>query len=275
MGLAAVYASIRAHTRVKLCLYVLHDDSVDGFSKSMLEQSLVPGDRLLFRHASSVPEAYELSKKLDNRYSPAIIWRAWIGEYFYDLKRCLLLDCDLLFLCDVERLWKTRLGSSVLSAPIGGGWRLNDDYFQWLNSSRESYFRMCVVLINLKKLRKSDRYCQGRVKFLNDAFSRMGSGPGSYLLEQSLFNKFFSQLCKPLLFEVFAANRISENSERHAYLSAKIAQKKPLIVDVKGWENDSEFSLLYWSFLLRTAWFSFAQKAWAGFMKQEPPRSPS
>ena len=275
MGLAAVYASIRAHTRVKLCLYVLHDDSVDGLSKSMLEQSLVPGDRLLFRHASSVPEAYELSKKLDNRYSPAIIWRAWIGEYFYDLKRCLLLDCDLLFLCDVERLWKTRLGSSVLSAPIGGGWRLNDDYFQWLNSSRESYFRMCVVLINLKKLRKSDRYCQGRVKFLNDAFSRMGSGPGSYLLEQSLFNKFFSQLCKPLLFEVFAANRISENSERHAYLSAKIAQKKPLIVDVKGWENDSEFSLLYWSFLLRTAWFSFAQKAWAGFMKQEPPRSPS
>ena len=59
MGLAAVYASIRAHTRVKLCLYVLHDDSVDGLSKSMLEQSLVPGDRLLFRHASSVPEAYE------------------------------------------------------------------------------------------------------------------------------------------------------------------------------------------------------------------------
>ena len=110
---------------------------------------------------------------------------------------------------------------------------------------------------------------------MNDAFSRMGSGPGSYLLEQSLFNKFFSKLCKPLLFEVFAANRISENSARHAYLSAKVAKKKPLIVDIKGWENDSEFSLLYWSFLLRTAWFSVAQKAWAGFMKQEQPRSPS
>ena len=134
---------------------------------------------------------------------------------------------------------------------------------------------MCVVLLDLMRLRKNDRYCQGRVEFLHDAFSRMGSGPGSYLLEQSLFNRFFSKLCKPLAIEVFAANRISVNSERHALLSSKVAKKEPLIIDLKGWENDSEFSLMFWSFLLRTAWFSVAQKAWVGFMKPGQPRSPS
>ena len=275
MAIGATYASIRESTTASLNLNILHDDSVGEESKLLLEQIVSEGDQVSFRHASLVPEAYALSQELDNRYSPAIIWRAWIGEYFQDLRRCLLLDCDLLFLCDIRDVWKIELGSGVLSAPIGGGWRLNSQYFDWIDSAKDRYFRMCVVLINLKKLRQSSVFCQERRGFLQQAFSKMGSGPGSYLLEQSLFNKFFNRACVPLPVEVFAANRVTQNPARHADLSEKVARKKPLILDIKGWENDSEFSLLFWGFLLKTSWFNRAQQAWTAFTPPEPPQSPT
>ena len=275
IALGATYASIRESTRASLHLHILHDDSVGANSKALLEQIVSKGDQISFRHASLVSEAYTLSQQLDNRYSPAIIWRAWIGEYFQDLRRCLLLDCDLLFLCDIRDIWKIKLGSRVLSAPLGGGWRLNREYFDWVDSSKDRYFRMCVVLINLKKLRRNSVFRQERRGFLREAFAKMGSGPGSYLLEQSLFNKFFGGACLPLPVEVFAANQVTRNSVRHADLSAKVATKKPLILDIKGWENESEFSLLFWSFLLKTAWFTRAQQAWRQFMPPGPPQSPT
>ena len=273
IGLAATYASIRANTRARLRVNILHDDTLLDGPKEMLKQSLGGEDEIVFCHASVVPEAYELSKKLDGRYSPAIIWRAWLAEYFPDLRRCLLLDCDLLFLCDVLALWNVRLGSNALSAPFGGGWRLNEVYFNWIGSSKEKYFRVCVVLMNLKKIRKMYAFQHGRVSFLADAYSRMGTGPGSYLLEQSLFNKFFSGSSKPLPLEVFAANGVEKNVERHAILGLKVLKKEPLIIDIKGWENSSEFTLLYWSFVLRTAWRDVAQEQWLELRPPMPPRS--
>ena len=239
----------------------------------MLRQTLMGKDVIVFRHASVVPKAYALSKQLDGRYSPAIIWRAWLAEYFPELRRCLLLDCDLLFLCDVRELWNIRLGFNALSAPFGGGWKLNQAYFDWVGTSRQNYFRVCVVLMNLHKIGKNFAFRRGRADFLADAYSRMGSGPGSYLLEQSLFNRFFSGLSKPLPIEVFAANGVKRNLDRHAALASKIAKKEPLIVDIKGWENSSEFSFLYWSFVLRTAWRDLAQQQWAEFTLPAPPRS--
>ena len=227
IAIGAAYASIRESTTASMHLHILHDDSVGIESKLLLEQIVFEGDQVSFRHASLVPDAYVLSQKLDNRYSPAIIWRAWIGEYFHDLRRCLLLDCDLLFLCDIRKIWKTKLGFGVLSASIGGGWRLKREYFDWIDSSSDRYFRMGVALINLKKLRQHSDFCRGRRDFLLEAFAKMGLGPGSHLLEQSLFNKFFNNACVPLPVEVFAANHVTRNPARHADLSLKVAKKSP------------------------------------------------
>lgn len=174
MALAAAYGSIRQRTSAPLTLHVIADESVTKRTRRRLRRCLQSGDRLQFHHAKAVPEAHQLGQRLDGSLSPAIIWRAWLPEYLPHLNRCILLDCDLLLLLDIPRIWSFNLKGKCLSAFQGGGQKPQVHY-DWIKTPREQYFRMGFCLMNLRRIRQDKAFIQERCLFLEDAWEKFKS----------------------------------------------------------------------------------------------------
>ena len=119
MALAATYSSIRQRTNASLTVHVIADASVTTRTRRRLRRSLHASDRIRFHAAEGVPEAYRLALEVNGHFSPAIIWRAWITEYLPHLKRCVLLDCDLQVLLDIQKIWNLDLQGMCISAFQG------------------------------------------------------------------------------------------------------------------------------------------------------------
>jgi lipopolysaccharide biosynthesis glycosyltransferase len=216
MALAATYSSIRQHTQARLHLHVLVDESVRSLTRRKLRRCLSCGDKLTFRSVDALPEAQAIAMRMDSRFSPAIIWRAWLPEYLPDLRRCILLDSDLLVLMDINRIWRLRLGRARLSA-FPRGTPHPRAYHDWISTPPERYFRMGVCLMDLAGIRRERAFIQGRLPFLEDALEhqRRRSIPMAGLFEQSLYNRFFSARYKPLPFPLCPANRLDQDPQRY------------------------------------------------------------
>ena len=268
MALAATYSSIRQRTSADITVHVIADDSVTRQTRRHLRRSMQTGDRLRFHSAEAVPEAHQLALQLDGHFSPAIVWRAWIPDYLPKLRRCILLDCDLQVLLDIRRIWTLDLGRSYLSA-FQGGKPHPQAYYDWLRTSRERYFRMGVCLMNLNRIRRHDAFVKGRHTFLKEAESKRRTMPQANLLEQSLFNRFFSQSYQPLPFPLVPANRLDQHPERRRRINEILLNHEPAILDIKGWLNQSSLSIGFWSLLLHTPWWECASQ-----QKLKPPEPP-
>ena len=234
-----------------------------------------PGDRLQFHPAEAVPEAHQLGQRLDVRcFSPAIVWRAWIPDYLPHLNRCILLDCDLLVLLDIRRIWSLDLQGTCLSAFQGGGQK-PERYYDWIKTSREQYFRVPVCLLNLRRMRQDKAFIQERRGFLEDAWEKFKNKTITHagLLEQSLFNRYFSQKYRPLPFPVVQGDYLDESPESRRRIKKMFRKHQPMILDLKGWQNRSSLSLSFWSLLLHTPWWERASQQ--KLKPPEPPQSPS
>ena len=272
MALAATYSSIRQRTSAPLTLNVIADESVTKRTRRRLRRCLQPGDRLRFHSADAVPESHRLAQRLDGHFSPAIIWRAWIPDYLPKLKRCILLDCDLQVLLDIRRIWTLDLQRNCLSA-FQGGKPHPPAYYDWLRTSRDRYFRMGVCLMNLRQLRRHKAFVQGRYQFLLEAQEKRRVMPQANLLEQSLFNRFFANDYLPLPFPLVPANRLDQDPERRTWINQMLLNHEPMILDLKGWLNQSSVSLSFWTSLLHTPWWECAKQQ--QLIPPEPPQSPT
>ena len=253
MGLAAAYTSIRQRTKACLRLHVIVDDSVDGDMQEKLYLMLRKSDQIAFYSASSLPDVKELAQSLDSRFSPAIVWRLWLADYLGALPRCVLLDCDLLFQADIQELWDLDLGDNVLSAPLRGHPH-SPALHDWLQVSPEEYFRACCCLIDLEKLSSCCSFVENRREFLMESQRMCVQGvPQAGLLEQSVFNRFFSKLCTPLPLAVIPVERL-KNHPREADWKSVLLGGDDCILDIKGWSSQSPYAIKFWSLLLDTPW---------------------
>lgn len=269
MALAATYSSIRQRTAAPLTLHVIADQSVTKRTRRRLRRCLQQGDRLRFHSAEAVPEAHLLAQRLDGHFSPAIIWRAWLPDYLPHVKRCILLDCDLQVLLDIQRLWMMDLHGKCLSA-FQGGKPHPQAYYDWLRTTRDRYFRLGVCLMDLRQMRQYDAFIQGRYRFLEEANEKRSTMPQAGLLEQSLFNRFFADKYHPLPFPLVPANRLDQDPERRRRINRMLREHAPMILDLKGWLNQSSLSFGFWSSLLHTPWRGCADQQ--GFRPPGPPR---
>ena len=272
MALAATYSSIRQRTSAGMTVHVIADDSVTRKTRRRLLRSMQTGDRLRFHSAESVPEAHQLALQLDGHFSPAIVWRAWIPDYLPKLSRCILLDCDLQVLLDIRRIWTLDLQGNCLSA-FKGGKPHPQAYYDWLRTSRERYFRMGVCLMNLRRIRRHQTFIKERHRFLMEAERKRKTMSQAGLLEQSLFNRFFSQSYQPLPFPLVPSNRLDQDPERRSWINEMLLNHEPMILDLKGWLNQSSLSLGFWSSLLHTPWRECADQQ--RLKPPEPPQSPT
>ena len=253
MGLAAVYASIRQCTKACLRLHVIVDSSVGDDLREKLSAMLKCSDQIAFYLASSLPGVEELARSLDSRFSPAIVWRLWLAEYLGSLRRCVLLDCDILFQSDIQKIWNLALGGNVLSAPLRGHPH-SPALHDWLQVLPEHYFRACCCLLDLEKLRSCRPFVENRREFLMESQRMCDQGlPQAGLLEQSVFNRFFSKLCMPLPLPVIPVERLKNHPRKREWELVLLGGDE-YILDIKGWSSQSPYALKFWSLLLDTPW---------------------
>lgn len=272
MALAATYSSIRQRTSASLRVHVLIDKSVSPQIKSLLRECMHPDDRLKFHVADSVPEALTLSLQMDGIFSPAIIWRAWLNDYLPRIKRCILLDCDLQVLMDIRAIWNINLNGQYLSAFTGGK-KHPQEYYDWIKTSSFNYFRMGVCLMDLEKIRGYSKFINNRRIFLKEALVVKQKIKQASLFEQSLYNRFFSDRYVSLPFPLVPANRLDQDPLRRQRIDLMLLGHQEMILDLKGWLNQSSISLFFWSALLHTPWREHAQQQLNQFRLLTPPRS--
>ena len=253
LGLVAAYASIKARTQASICVHVILDKSVGLNCRKKITESLRRNDEIYFYEAANISESYQLSFSLDGPYSPAIIWRIWIDRYLAGIDKCILIDCDLLFSLDIQYLWDIDLKGASISAPLRGVPH-SEELHQKLNVSPENYFRMCCSVLNLAAIRNHQSFQAGRIGYLRQVASWFDAGLWQAgLLEQSVFNHFFSNSCTSFPFPVIPVDRLSGHPREDEWRRV-INSKYEFLIDVKGWNSSSSYSLLFWAFLIDTGW---------------------
>jgi len=271
MALAATYVSIRQRTNHLLRLHLIIDSTVQKCSLQRLRDTIKAEDQLHVLHASAVSEADQVARETPTFYSPAVVWRAWLPEYLPCLKRCLVLDCDLIFLTDVHRIWSLELNGKALAAKLRRKPR-SKAYHSWIQTPPDQYFRMGICLMNLNAVRANKVFFQERVAFLKATADRRHEMSEANLLEQSLFNRYFSDSCMSLNLEVSSPDYLSGNVTDHHVATPRdqAYQRDSLgsIVDLKGWMNKSPECLFFWSALLETPW---REEAIRQFLRLGPP----
>ena len=272
MALAATYISIRQRTSASLRVHVLIDESVSPRIKRRLRDCMHPSDRIRFHAADSVPEAVKLSRQMDGSFSPAIIWRAWLNDYLPRIKRCILLDCDLQVLMDIRSIWNIDLKKQYLSAFTGGK-KHPQKYYDWIKTSPLNYFRMGVCLMDLERIRGFTDFIDNRTSFLEEALLVRNEIKQAGMFEQSLYNRFFSERYRSLPFPLVPANRLDQDSLRRKTLDLMLSDHQEMILDLKGWLNQSSISLFFWTALLHTPWREHAQLQFNQLRLPTPLRS--
>ena len=253
MGLAAAYASIRQRTRSRLNLHVIVDHTVTEETRSRLCASVSSLDEISFYESSLIAEADQLSAELDGRYSRAIIWRAWIADYLKHLDRCLLLDCDMIFNFDVQKIYDYDLGDCQISASLRIAPR-HSTLHNWLGVPMEKYFRVTCCILWLKKIRENNEFCNGRVEFMRELNDMAAKGlKGAKAIEQSLFNRYFYEKNKPLRIPLIPVDRLSGHSREMEWRQV-LNQNLDRILDIKGWNSQSPYAIEFWAAVLSTAW---------------------
>lgn len=255
LGLAAVYASIRRRTQEKLHLHVIVDDSVSAETRLRLAKTVGWEDQIQFYESYVVGESESLSLYLDGRYSKAIIWRAWIGEYLKHLKKCILLDCDLVFNFDIKHLYQVDLRDHAISASLRVAPRASELH-EWLGVPPEKYFRLTCVVLNLEHIRADKHFSFGRKKFMINLNLAAQQGlKGGWALEQSLFNYFYSDQNIPFEVPLIPVDRIQGHPRESEWQKVLLAGG-PRILDMKGWKSQSKYSEEFWDALALTSWRS-------------------
>lgn len=165
-----------------------------------------------------------LRARLRDYYSESIFYRIFIASLFPELDRAIYIDCDIVLVDDIAKLYDTDIGNNILGVvadeSIPGVPEFCEYIDKWVGVPAGKYFNSGVLLINLKEFRKAriekkiteyaSRYnfdtvapdqdylnflCRGRVHYLDYTWNKQPKPelptPVSelHLIHYNMFNK--------------------------------------------------------------------------------------
>jgi lipopolysaccharide biosynthesis glycosyltransferase len=257
---AALYASLRLHSAAALRFHVAYDSSVNISSLERLVVFISERDKVNLLNMSDYPHvSFLCSHCSEQRFSPAVLWRVFAAELLQDLSRVLILDADLIFLCDIAKIWDVCLGDQAIAAVLRGRpWPRA--YHRLIATPPSQYFRIGLSLLNLDYMRSDLNFQANRENFLLTTLPQANALV--CLPEQSVFNYFFSHSVRPLDVALVSAGYFDvDNHDATRRVLSLVRSNKDLVLDLKGWNNRSPFDYFYWTHLLLTPWQEEAYRA--------------
>ena len=105
----------------------------------------------------------KFSRKLHTRdyYSKSTYYRLFIPNLYPNLDKALYLDCDIVVLDDIAKLYNTKLGDNLVGGVPDGAVQAVPEFIEYVVntigvSAKDKYFNAGVLLMNLKELRRVD-----------------------------------------------------------------------------------------------------------------------
>ena len=99
-----------------------------------------------------------LASTLRDYYTESIFYRIFIAALHPELKKAIYLDCDIVVLGDISKLYNTNLGDNILGAVTDDVISGNEDFKIYakyaVGVDHTQYFNSGVLVMNLEEYRK-------------------------------------------------------------------------------------------------------------------------
>lgn len=187
------------------CVRILHTGLRQDYMDTVTGSFAGPDFCVAFFDMTGAVERFSQRLHTRDYYSKTTYYRLFIPEMFPALDKALYLDCDLVVLGDIARLYDTPLGDDLVGAAADGFVNAVEPLRQYacrrLNLDRaEQYFNAGVLLMNLKAMRDFrfqevflellgavtfqvaqdqdylNAICRGRVTYLSGTWNAMPNG---------------------------------------------------------------------------------------------------
>ena len=170
------------------------------------------------------PMREKLRATLRDYYSEAIFYRMFIASMYPRLTRAVYIDCDIVLVDDIAKLYFTDIGDNILGGvadeSIPGVGAFCDYVRNWVGVPVEKYINSGVLLMNLKEYRRNfilERFvslvdeknfptvapdqdylnylCKGRIHYLEGGWNKQPKAENllpiedQHLIHYNLYNK--------------------------------------------------------------------------------------
>lgn len=205
----------------------------------------------------------EFSDRLHTRdyYSKSTYYRLFIPELFPQLTKALYLDCDIVVLGDISRLYDVKLGSNLAGAVPDSMVTTIDPFRQYVQNrlgiSAENYFNAGVLLMNLDEMRRC-RFSEVFLKLLQQVTFRVAQD-----------QDYLNVICK---------DRVRYVGYEWNTMPGCLRTDTPNLIhfnlDCKPWQRDDvAYSDLFWNYAERSGFLSEILTIRAGFTQEHIDRA--
>lgn len=203
--------------------------------------------------ADKINSYVELVPSVNNaRVSRGAFFKFLIPEVLdNDIEKVIYLDSDIIVNLDINKLWQIELADHPIAAVLEVD--NNSPISMWSRYVRdnivkeENYFNSGMMIMNLKVLRNEEDNILAGIKF-------RGEYPKFSLFDQEIFNQCFETRVINLPVKFNRIIKESRNSgifsidkEIYHYAGGKVGL---------SFDMSDPFNRLWWSYFIRTTWFS-------------------
>ena len=149
--------SVFDNTKSKICIHILHDETLSEDNKLKFNKLVERYDNKVIFYPVVIPE--EL-KKLDslNHITVGSLFRLFIPEKLNTIDKVIYLDGDILVNCNIEELWKIDIYDYCLGAVLDSEKTrmdyINTNYYKKIGFRVSTYFNAGALVINCKRIRE-------------------------------------------------------------------------------------------------------------------------
>lgn len=200
------------------------------------------GCELYFHHVE-LPEWIEDVPSV-NSYTPGALLRLYLPELLPEINKIIYLDCDMVVLTDISKLWANELADIILGA-CSDDIRFNvtkriRDFYTNKEISVDSYFNSGTLLLNLEKMRDEN--------FTKKIFDWLFNNKDVLYPDQDMLNWYCHNhyLCLDRKYNILV--RSTNESDFDDSIIHYLGGQKP-------WKKyNGKIDDYYWKYLIQTPW---------------------
>ena len=251
---AVTMASLFANTKMRVCVNVLHDDTLKSDNREKLERTAEYFDQeICFINVENIVDESRIGAKkfIIDGFHQGALFRLLIPELI-DIDKIIYLDCDIIVNLDIAELWQIPLKDKAIAAVLDVvsldflmgrkiQWRVRM-LWNLMKVAHGSYFNSGVLVMNLKKIREEYNFLE-EVRHFYAQFKECTT-----YRDQDCINYIFSKDC--LLVDP-KYNRLHTDTVDDSNVPASIfhmaGSAKPWTLYTRKYVDE-----LYWQYLTQT-----------------------
>ena len=138
--------------------YIMHN-GLSKESKKKVRRLSSHRFKVLFFNVLGHLSSLENRFKVRDYYTMTTYYRLLIPDTFFYIDKALYLDCDIVVLDDLSKLYNYDIGNNLIGAVPDASVQIVPEFITYVNQSlkieKEKYFNAGVLVMNLKKMRQT------------------------------------------------------------------------------------------------------------------------